>query len=202
MKGFENSFSFSDIAPAGHYLALRVGFSFPVYEQNALPAEWVKIYTAQGFMLHDPVIQWLYSNIGAVRWSEIEIADPRDVLGKATAFFLNYGVAISYMDDDQTGQRSFGTFSRSDREFTDAEIELLSGQILHLHSTKAPPTNLTEAEKEVLVMVKNGMLLKQIAAELSVSQGAIKQRLKNAKNKLDARNSAQAAAMALEYGLI
>lgn len=196
------SFPYSDIAPAGHYLALRVGFAFPMFEQNALPEEWVKIYTAQGLMLYDPVMQWMYGNIGSARWSQIEIDDPRGIMRQANGFGLNYGVAISCLDVDQTGQRSFGTFARSDREFTDDEIAQLDVQMLHLHNAKAPPTNLTDAEKEVLGMVKNGMLLKQIANELAVSEGAIKQRLRNAKYKLDARNSTQAATIALEFGLI
>ena len=29
------------IAPAGYYVALRIGFAFPMEEVNELPAEWV-----------------------------------------------------------------------------------------------------------------------------------------------------------------
>ncbi len=202
MKGLDTSLVFSDFALAGHYLALRVGFAFPVFEQNELPIEWVKIYTSQGFMLHDPLMKWVYTHTGAVRWSAIDIEDPREILRLASTFSLKYGVAVSCVDNDQTGQRSFGTFARSDREFTDEEIHQLSEEILRLHVETKPPTNLTNAEKEVLAMVKNGLLLKQMAVELGVSQGAVKQRLKNAKIKLKAKNSAQAAAKALEYGLI
>ncbi len=202
MKDFDTSSVFSDFALAGYYLALRVGFAFPVFEQNKLPTEWVKIYTSQGFMLHDPVMKWLYTNTGAVRWSEISQDDPLGVLGLASTYSLRYGVAISCVDNDQTGQRSFGSFARTDREFTDEEIARLSEEIIRLHIATKPPSNLTRAEKEVLAMVKNGMLLKQMAAELGVSQGAIKQRLKNAKLKLNANNSAQAATKAMEFGLI
>jgi len=202
MTQLDTSLVFSDLAPAGHYLALRVGFAFPVFEQNNLPEEWVKLYTSQGFMLHDPVMKWVYANTGSTRWSEIEADDPRGILGLASAYTLKYGVAIACVDNDQTGQRSFGTFGRSDREFTDEEVARLGTEILRLHKASKPPSNLTNAEKEVLVMVKNGLLLKQMAAELGVSEGAVKQRLKNAKLKLNAHNSAQAAAKALEYGLI
>jgi LuxR family transcriptional regulator len=70
------------------------------------------------------------------------------------------------------------------------------------HHAKAPPTNLTNAELEALRMVKEGLRLKQIAHSLSISEGAVKQRLKNAKMKLGAKTSAQAAAMVGEFGLI
>jgi LuxR family transcriptional regulator len=66
----------------------------------------------------------------------------------------------------------------------------------------APPTNLTMAELEALRMVKEGMRLKQMAHALGVSEGAIKQRLRNAKLKLGASTGAQAATRASDYGLI
>ena len=47
------------LATAGYYLALRVGFAFPMEEVNALPQDWVDHYTRNRFMLHDPVIRWV-----------------------------------------------------------------------------------------------------------------------------------------------
>ena len=70
------------------------------------------------------------------------------------------------------------------------------------HAALSPPTNLTEAELEALRMARGGMLLKEIAHQLGVSEGAIKQRLKSAKVKLDARNSTHAIAKATQFGLI
>jgi LuxR family transcriptional regulator len=78
----------------------------------------------------------------------------------------------------------------------------LRGHIQRLHAEKAPPSNLTLAELEALRMVRDGLRVKQIALELGVSEGAVKQRLKNAKLKLGAQTGAQAAAMASEFGLI
>jgi LuxR family transcriptional regulator len=124
------------------------------------------------------------------------------VLEQAQVFGLRYGAAVACYDGNREGQRSFGTFVRADREFTDAEIEQFQSYVQRLHRAKAPPTNLTPAEIEALGMVKGGMRLKQVAHELGVTEGAIKQRLKNAKAKLNAQTSAQAAAMASEFGLI
>lgn len=190
------------VAKNGYYVALRVGFAFPLEEVNALPKPWVDHYTQHRFMLHDPVIRWIYANTGAIAWSGIDLADPMRVLDQAQTFGLRYGVAVACFDGNRDGQRSFGTFARSDREFGRAEIDALHAYVVKLHNAKAPPTNLTKAELEALKMVKGGMRLKQIAHCLGVSEGAVKQRLKNAKTKLNARTSAQAAAMVGEFGLI
>lgn len=190
------------LAPSGYYIALRIGFAFPMEEVNAFPAEWVRHYTTQRFMLFDPIIRWAYSNVGVCRWSEITLDDPKRIIAQAKTFGLRYGVTISVFDDSVDAQRSFASFARADREFTDLEVKLLKALLLRRHSEMAPPTNLTRAELEALGMVKDGKRLKEIAYELSVSEGAVKQRLKNAKLKLGAKTGTQAAALANQYGLI
>lgn len=190
------------LAPSGYYIALRIGFAFPMEEVNAFPAEWVRHYTTQRFMLFDPIVRWAYSNVGVCRWSEIPLDDPKRIIAQAKTFGLRYGVTISVYDDSVDAQRSFASFTRADREFTDLEVKLLKALLLRRHSEMAPPTNLTRAELEALGMVKDGKRLKEIAFELSVSEGAVKQRLKNAKLKLGAKTGTQAAALANQYGLI
>lgn len=190
------------IAPGGHYIALRIGFAFPIEEVNELPVEWIEHYTAQRFMLYDPVVRWAYGNTGSCRWSALEIDDPKKILAQAQTFGMRYGVVSSIFDGGPDGQRSFGSFARSDREFNDLEIRLLKAFLTRRHNEIAPPTNLTRAELEALGMIKDGKRLKEIAHELKVSEGAVKQRLKNAKLKLGAKTSTQAAALAGQYGLI
>jgi LuxR family transcriptional regulator len=193
---------FAVVAPAGHYLALRVGFAFPMEERNELPEAWVTQYTRGGLMLVDPVMKWVYQHRGAVRWSEINMPDPAEVLRLAASHGLRFGAAVCCSDHDLRGQRSFGTFARSDREFSDSELDSLLGEVERLHIAKAPPTNLTEAELEALRMVRDGLLMKEIAGLLGVSEGAVQQRLKNAKLKLNAATSSQAVSMATGFGLI
>lgn len=190
------------VAKTGYYIALRVGFAFPLEEVNALPDAWAAHYTAHRFMLHDPVIRWIYSSTGAIAWSAIDLPDPMRVLDQAQTFGLRFGVAVACFDGNGEGQRSFGTFSRPDREFNREEIDALHAYVVKLHNAKEPPKNLTKAELEALKMVMDGMRLKQIAHELGVSEGAVKQRLKNVKTKLNAQTSAQAATIAKEFGLI
>lgn len=192
----------SELAPAGFYVALRVGFHYPMEEKNEFPAEWIARYTSRGLMLADPVMHWVYQNSGAKRWSDLQGTDPRNVLGQAAEFGMNFGAACCLVDSTASGQRSFGSFARSDREFTNDEVDSLFEIVESMHVLMVPPSNLTKAELEALRMVKNGLLMKEIANLLGVSEGAVKQRLKNAKAKLNAKTSTHAATMATSFGLI
>ncbi|QYZ68839.1 helix-turn-helix transcriptional regulator [Neotabrizicola shimadae] len=194
--------SIAGVAISGFYVALRVGFAFPLEEHNLLPEAWVRYYTQNGLMLHDPVMRWVYANTGVVRWSEIEIPDPANVMLRAKEHNLVYGLAVSYSDADNTGQRSFGSFCRPDREFTSEESVFLAKAVQEGHDDMSPPRTITEAEIEALRYLNRGLRFKQIAFELDVSEAAIKARLKNAKIKLRAKTNSQALSKAVKFGLI
>ena len=193
---------FSSIATAGYYVALRIGFAYPVEERNELPPAWIEYYTRNGLMVRDPVVKWAYDNTGSARWSDMAAADSFGVLAKAKKFGLKYGAVVSCLLENPIGQRSFGTFARRDREFSDDEIALFGFHLKRLHVMSVPPSNITRAELEALRLVKDGMRLKEIAYQLGVSEGAIKQRLSGAKKKLGARTNTQAASKAVEYRII
>lgn len=189
-------------APAGFYIAIRVGFAFPLVEHNHLPSAWVREYTASGLIVHDPVMAWVYRNCGICRWSEIREGDSQGVLELAKNHGLNFGAVTSCRDADGVGERSFGFFCRSDQEYSAAEMEMLSDIVLNAHRVYAKPCNLTAVELETLGLVKNGLLMKEIANLLGVSESAIKLRLKNARIKLNAKTGSQAAALATMLGVI
>ena len=192
----------AQLAPAGYYIALRIGFAFPIEETNALSSDWIGHYTKQRFMLYDPTVRWAYANVGCIRWSEITLDDPKRVMAQARSFGMRYGLTVSVFDSGKDQQRSLASFTRSDREFSTLEAKLLQVYLTRRHTETAPPTNLTKAEIEALGMIKDGRRLKEIAFQLKVSEGAVKQRLKNAKLKLGAKTGTQAAALASQYGLI
>ena len=192
----------SELAPAGFYVALRIGFHYPMEEKNKFPAEWIAHYTSRGLMLADPVMHWVYQNSGVKRWSDLNGNDPRNVMGQAADFGMHFGSVCCVIDTSESAQRSFGSFARADREFTNGEVDSLLGIVESMHALMVPPSNLTKAELEALRMVKNGLLMKEIANLLGVSEGAVKQRLKNAKAKLNAKTSTHAATMATSFGLI
>ncbi len=193
---------FSAIATAGYYVALRIGFAFPLDEINEFPDAWIQHYTRNGLMLQDPAVKWAYANSGFVRWSALEETDSTGVLAKAAEFGLKFGVVLSCTQEKLQDQRTYGTFARNDREFTDEEIETLAQSLKLIHDLADPPNNLTKAELEALDLVKEGLRLKEIAFRLGVSEGAIKQRLAGAKRKLGAKTNTHAASLAVMFRMI
>ena len=191
-----------EIAPAGHYVAVRVGFAYPTREINGMPEEWSDTYTRQGLMLWDPSIKWAYENSGHVRWSALDVPDPMNILSLAACHGLTFGVTVAYHDPGASGHRTIGMFSHRIREFSKSEISELEHAVRVLHGESTARRPLTSAEVEVLTLIKNGFLMKQAAAEIGVSESAIKARLKNAKFKLGAKTNTQATAVAQQLGLI
>jgi LuxR family transcriptional regulator len=190
------------LAPAGFYLALRIGFAFPVAEHNHLPELWVREYTLSGLIVHDPAVAWAYRNDGTARWGELGNEDRLGVLEMAKAHGLRFGAVASCRDQNGVGQRSFGLFCRSDRDFDAAELARLAALLAEAHGAHERPRNLTAAELETLGLVKNGLLMKEIACVLGISESAIKQRLRSARVKLRAKTGSQAAAKATMLGMI
>jgi DNA-binding NarL/FixJ family response regulator len=62
--------------------------------------------------------------------------------------------------------------------------------------------SLTRRETEVLQLIADGLLNKQIAQRLYVSPETVKSCIDNIRLKLDARNRAHAASIGLRHGLI
>ncbi|TCP38742.1 autoinducer binding domain-containing protein [Rhodovulum marinum] len=192
----------TQLASGGCYVALRVGFSYPAEELNRLPECWVEHYTANGLVVHDPVMKWVYGNTGITAWDRMEIEDPRGVLRDAQRFGLRYGAAASVICPNEQGRRSYGNFARDDRPFTALEMRELLAIVTHLHRAGSPPRRLTRAETEALKLQADGLRLKEISAELDISMSAVKARLANAKRKLGAQTPSQAASIARCHGVI
>jgi LuxR family transcriptional regulator, quorum-sensing system regulator SdiA len=186
----------SEIAPAGYYVALRVGFSFPDEELNLLPESWVEFYTAHGLVVHDPAMKWVYGNVGAARIEDIPDPDPQRIRAHAEIFGLAHGAVVSVMGAQDRGRRSYGLFYREDREFGQDDLAYLERIMYDLHAGSANDPGLTAAEIEALRLQASGLRLKQVAGELGISESAVKARLNNAKKKLGAKTLAQAASMA------
>ncbi len=186
----------SKISPAGFYVAIRVGFSYPEEELNTLPDNWVEFYTTHGLVVHDPAMKWVYGNTGAVKLSEIGLPDPHQVRERAAVFGLSHGAVISVMAPSDRGRRSYGFFFRADRDFEEGDLKDLREIVHKLHSGCEAEPQLTTAEVQALKMQAEGLRLKQIAAELGISESAVKARLNNAKRKLGAKTGSQAASIA------
>ena len=186
--------AFHTIAPAGFYVALRVGFSFAEVELNQLPLLWVDFYATNGLLIHDPAIAWVYSNSGVLALADLTRPDPHQVLAQAAIFGLVYGAVVSVVRAQERGRRSYGLFFRDDREFTPDELQMLERQMQQLHEGSEP--ELTLAEIAALKLQSQGMRLRQIGIELGITESAVKARLNNVKRKLGARTQSQVASIA------
>lgn len=184
----------SRLAPAGFYIALHVGFSFPAEEVNRLPASWIEYYTVNGLGVHDPVMRWFYTSDGVARWTEIELPDPQQIMRAAAEHGLVHGAAVTV--PGVGGRRSYANFFRADRTFADEELADLLAILTRLHTGEVGDIILTPAEIEALRMQSEGKRLKQIAWELGISVSAVKARLASAKRKLGAQTASQAAVLA------
>jgi LuxR family transcriptional regulator len=147
-------------------------------------------------------MRWAHANRGCVRACDLASEDGQGVLQLSKVYGLNHGAVVCCVDPGDRGERSFGFFFRSDREYSDAELDQLYAGLFATHRAYARPRNLTEAELETLGLVKNGLLMKEIASALRVSESAVKQRLRNARLKLNAKTGSQAAARATMLGMI
>ncbi|MCE6967174.1 helix-turn-helix transcriptional regulator [Cereibacter sphaeroides] len=192
---------FRQLAPAGAYVGLRIGFYAPEEEINLFPASWVVTYTARNFALKDPLTCWAAANEETRRWSAIDAPDPAGVMAEYRRHGLRFGVVVSLGASVLSHRRrSFGVFARSDREMSDAEIQELRDRLAELHEAAVHP--LTATQIEVLQLMTDGIRYKEMAFRLGISEAAIKARLKGACAKLGARTPVQAANIALTRGLL
>ncbi|WP_037282587.1 helix-turn-helix transcriptional regulator [Rubellimicrobium mesophilum] len=192
----------AEVAPAGHYLALKLRLTAPTTVMNRLPRQWVEHYSREGLLLADPVMGWIYAEVGVTRWSDIRLPDPKGVLAAAREHGLKYGVAVSLLDRREEGGRSFGLFLREDREFADSEMGYLQAYVVTCHEALRPPQVLTSSEIEALQLVKAGYRIKQISLRLGTSEAAVKQRLGSARRKLGAKTGFEAISRGEMFGLI
>ncbi len=187
------------LAPGGFFFALHIRFALPLLHHQTYPQGWTDHYTEEAYALRDPIIAWGFSQSGTARWSEIEIPDPFNILGQAATFGMVYGFAVSC---GPIKSRSIASASRSDREFTDSEIDEFAQHICRLHDLTEPPKSLTDAQIEALRCIAEGDRHAAAAARLNISESALKARLSAARTNLLARTTTEAIQRARDYRLL
>ena len=187
------------LAPSGYGLGLHIRNGTPYMLLRTYDPEWSARYIDEGYMMVDPLVFWGVQNEGAVRWSELEAPDPHRILDQAATYGAKYGVVISI---GPISSRSIGGFSRSDREYTDTEVQHLLNVVTKLHFDTRPPDSLTQAQRAALQLVAKGFRHAEAAARLGVSESALKARLRSARDRLSARTTSEALQRAQENRLI
>jgi LuxR family transcriptional regulator len=133
-------------SPAGFAVALHIAYATPTFLFQSYPPEWMEEYSARGLHLQDPTVAWGFSHTGAVRWSKLHDLDSAGVFRRARDFGLEYGVTLAVM----TESRTVASFARSDREFTDDEIDQLSDLLHQLHDETGGRRELSSNDRDAL----------------------------------------------------
>lgn len=135
-----------DLSPAGYAVAFHIRYSAPTFLLQTYPKTWTAYYSLHALVMADPTVAWGFANEGSCRWSDLT-DDPARVMERAAEHGLKYGVVCAVDSDDS---RSFGSFARADREFTDAEIATLCDGVAYMHAATRHLETLPEDALEML----------------------------------------------------
>ncbi|MCQ0091753.1 transcriptional regulator [Roseovarius sp. M141] len=117
-------------SPCGFATAFQVAFTTPKYLFQTYGDDWMNYYSSKGIVMKDPAVLWGFANDGIASWPELQKLDNHGVFEKATEFGLNYWAVMA---TSESGSKSIGAFSRSDRDFTDDEREQIFADFQSLH---------------------------------------------------------------------
>ncbi|WP_372574752.1 helix-turn-helix transcriptional regulator [Ruegeria jejuensis] len=169
------------LAPSGFSLVINHTPHGSEYFDATYSVEWQEEYVNRMYLWADPVVlSTIYAGNNNKRWSEIKTPDVMGVMASAKRHGMKFGARIAR----RRGYRiSFCALAREDREFTDDEIQSVADWFDALLDKIETSFELSEGELEVIKCIGRGMTREQASAHLSVSYGAIKKRLKNARTK-------------------
>jgi DNA-binding NarL/FixJ family response regulator len=110
--------------------------------------------------------------------------------------------AVGYLLKDTPAEELVATIRRVHAGEPFIQPEIASRMLRDLvHPAASPLEPLTEREREVLVLLAQGMSNKAIAGRLVLTEGTVKNHVSNILGKLQAENRTQAAEIARKYGL-
>lgn len=181
--------------------SLLVNYSVRGYQhfESTYPKEWQEEYDSRHYHVLDPALMWSMFHEGTRRWSETGIPDTRRVLNKAAKHGLAYGAIWCR----KTGNKRTAMFAaREKREFSDIEINTINEEITPFFEAITPTKSLSNGEIEALNLYSKGSSLKEVAAQIGVTESAIKERIASAKRKLNCRSTAQLIRLATEQKIL
>jgi LuxR family transcriptional regulator, quorum-sensing system regulator SdiA len=137
----------SEHSPSGFAVALHARFTAADYVHQTYSRTWSAIYSQNGYVMQDPTVSFGFQHLGCIRWSALAAQDTMKIYEQARAYGLNYGFACAV---EFNGSRSIAGFSRDDREYDDAEMAAMEGDLADLHRLTAIPGVLSPALREEL----------------------------------------------------
>jgi LuxR family transcriptional regulator, quorum-sensing system regulator BjaR1 len=177
------------------------------------PAEWFKLYTDNNFDRVDPVVRHCRRSIHPFEWAEAPYDPVRErgaaeVMRRATDFRMQRGFIVPIRG--LTGYEAAVSLGG-----VDLDLNVRSKPALHLmamysfdrirhllHPTPAPPSRLTQREREVVAWASQGKSAWEIGEILHITQRTAEQHLANAASKLGAVNRTHTVAIAIRNNII
>ena len=143
-----------EMAPSGFAIAFHIRMTAPDFLFQTYPKAWIDTYSEHGYVMADPIVGWGFKETGHIRWSALSEIDERNILEHSCDYGMNFGVAIA---TDTGNSRSVAGFARHDREYTDDEIEQLSGYVQSLHELTASKDGMDAELRDELLQLSKDM---------------------------------------------
>jgi len=200
-------------------LVLRARSELPRYPYycTTYPDDWTRHYIDRQYFEIDPVVDIIRWGHLAVDWRRLERASP--VIEHFFREAQINGVGINGMTVPVRGPRGERSLFSVSSELMSAEWEALSADHVHdfhilshyMHEKllavaglqmRTASRPLSSRERACLEGLASGLLAKQIAADLGISESAVRLYLRGARRKLGASTTYQAIARASLFELI
>jgi DNA-binding CsgD family transcriptional regulator len=181
--------------------------------------DWMRRRLRNNYQSHDLVAARAAQTGRPFFWAEMErrhLTEPQArVMEEARTFGLRTGAALSRADDISgrlclcvstiTDQKDFAKLFAARRPQLDTLMKKISTQFRvfqDVEATRAAATVLTPHECEVLMYAGRGLTTQRTAQKMGVSDYTVKDHIKAAVAKLDAKNKTEAVVKALVAGYI
>lgn len=179
---------------------------------NAWPNDWSARYFSMNYLFKDPTIKLVREGMESFFWADSEVVKLRSgttVMGEAREFGLVEGFTMTL---PSLGHEHVGFSIAGERLQLSPEnkknLALVASfavyRALRIRRTLQNSTTLklTGREREVLQLAAEGWKEWQIADRLGITDHAIDKYMRSCREKLEARNTNHAIAIALRKGLI
>jgi DNA-binding CsgD family transcriptional regulator len=176
------------------------------------PEEWLELYGTRGYHIVDPLVARNFSVFDIQYWAETYKAHkpPRDFILSAEDFGLRSGFTHGMREFRKDEGSLFSIAGNNIRN--DLRTRTIIGYIVpHFHQAlsriiggkrRQVDIHLSAREKEVLRWIQSGKTSWEISVILGVSERTVKFHVSNIILKMDVVNRTQAAAVAVQLGLI
>ena len=181
---------------------------------HAWPAYWTRKYIRQKLDRHDPVLRLMQQGKTDVVWHEMteeELGDEqsRRVMAGAAAVGMKdgYTTSLSTLDGRLflfTMAGEWIDVTASDKRAVATVAQHAVGAMLRLRHIreKVGAARLTKREHQAIQLATKGEKNEHIAIQMGISRRGAEQHLANARKKLNARNTNDAIAQAMRFGII